>query len=49
MKFFENFDFKVLYLLKMSPIFVGPVHNFGKVHIFWEGHKNLAHLPLDIT
>ena len=30
MKFFENFDFKVLYLLKMCPIFVGSVHNFGK-------------------
>ena len=28
MKFFENFDFKVLYLLKMCPIFVGSVHNF---------------------
>ena len=30
MKLFENFDFKVLYLLKMCPIFVGSVHNFGK-------------------
>ena len=28
--FFENFDFKVLYLLKMCPIFVGFVHNFGR-------------------
>ena len=30
MKFFENFDFKVLHLLKMCPISVGSVHNFGK-------------------
>ena len=30
MNFFENFDFKVLYLVKMCPIFVGSVHNFGK-------------------
>ena len=30
MKFFDNFDFKVLYLLKKCPIFVGYVHNFGK-------------------
>ena len=30
MKFFEKFDFKVLYFLKMGPIFVDPVHNFGK-------------------
>ena len=30
MKFFDNFDFQVLYLLKMWPIFVGSVHNFAK-------------------
>ena len=30
MTFFEIFDFKVLYLLKMCPIVVGSVHNFGK-------------------
>ena len=29
MKILENFV-KVLYLLKMCPIFVGSVHNFGK-------------------
>jgi hypothetical protein len=27
---FEKNDFKVLYLLKMCPIFVSSVHNFGK-------------------
>ena len=31
MKFFENFYFKVLYLQKMCLIFVGSVHNFGKL------------------
>ena len=30
MKLFENFDFQCNYLLKMSPIFVDSVHNFGK-------------------
>ena len=30
MKFFENFDFKVLCFLKMYPIFVGSFHNFGR-------------------
>ena len=30
MKFFENFDFEGTYLLKMCPIFVSSVHNFGK-------------------
>ena len=30
MKVSWNFDFKVFYLLKMCPIFVGSVHNFGK-------------------
>ena len=30
MKFFENFDFKVLYFLKICPIFVCSIHNFGK-------------------
>ena len=28
--FFENFDFKILYFLKLCPIFVGSVHYFGK-------------------
>ena len=30
MKFFENFDFKALYLLKMCSILVGFVRDFGK-------------------
>ena len=30
MRFFENLIFKILYDLKMCPIFVGSVHNFGK-------------------
>ena len=30
MNFFENFDLKVHYFLKMGPIFVDSVHNFGK-------------------
>ena len=30
MKFFKALIFKVLYLLKMYPIFVGSVQNFGK-------------------
>ena len=30
MKFLKTLIFKVLYLLKMCPIFVGSVHNFGK-------------------
>jgi hypothetical protein len=29
-KMFENFDFKALHCLKMCPIFVGSVHNFGR-------------------
>ena len=29
MKFFENFDFLRLCFLKMCPIFVGSVHDFG--------------------
>ena len=29
-KFFEKIDFKVLYLLKMCPIFVSSVQNFGE-------------------
>ena len=28
--FLKTLIFKVLYLLKMCPIFVGSVHNFGK-------------------
>jgi hypothetical protein len=27
---FEIFDFKILYFLKLCPIFVGSVHNFGR-------------------
>ena len=30
MKFLKTLIFNVLYLLKMCPIFVGSVHNFGK-------------------
>ena len=30
MRSFENLIFKILYDLKMCPIFVGSVHNFGK-------------------
>ena len=30
MTFFEIFDFKVLYFLKMCPISVGSVHNVGR-------------------
>ena len=30
MKFLKTLIFKVLYLLKICPIFVGSVHNFGK-------------------
>ena len=30
MTFFENFDFKILYFLKMCPIFVGSADNFGR-------------------
>ena len=30
MEVLKTLIFKVLYLLKMCPIFVGSVHNFGK-------------------
>ena len=30
----------------MYPIFVGSLDHFGKVHIFWEGHKILRNLHL---
>ena len=30
MKFFENFDFWITFFLRMCPIFVSSVHNFGK-------------------
>ena len=30
MKFFENFDFKVLYSLEMCPIIFSSVHNLGR-------------------
>ena len=46
MKFFENFYFlKILYLLKMCPIFVNSVHNFGKS--IWDiQKKTLIGCPL---
>ena len=30
LSFLENYDFKILYFLKMCPIFLGSVHNFGR-------------------
>ena len=36
---FENIDFKILYILKLCPIFVSSIHNFGKSDdyiIYWK-------------